>query len=118
MIDLLGAGLTHLSRLKPYMKEWTRGDAYYTVPDMRSVTFFVRSNRRAASLFNFVTRSFFGKHLKATSFLLKANMDPFTASTEFAAKFDKCALPEDLGGSATVQDPLPAVTDDVAVWAK
>ena len=52
--------------------------------------------------------------------------DPFGASAEFAARFERSALPSDIGGELTTGTDghcclwvdQPALCDEDAVWAK
>ena len=85
----------------------------------------VRANSIAASIFQLCKRvGVLSEHQKRTTFLLPG-ADPFHASSDFAALFDRSALPVDVGGTLATGShkhccrgvPMPALSDADAVWA-
>ena len=64
-------------------------------------------------------------NMRAKTFLI-AGSDPFSVSADFAARFERSALPSDIGGELTTGTDghcclgveQPALCDEDAVWAK
>ena len=125
VIDLEGMSAGH-RMLIPYTKEFVGGDSVLVVPDMRSTTHFVRSGKVFANLYALFGRiGVITARQLATTFLI-AGPDPFAASAEFAAHYDKSALPSDIGGELTtgigghccLGVAQPILCDEDAVWEK
>ena len=80
-------------------------------------------NSFASSLYK-VGTVFQSKSERNSTILLSG--DPFAASADFAARFERSALPSDIGGDLTtgadghccLGAEQPALCDEDAVWAK
>ena len=125
VIDLKGVDIGHRKCI-PYIKEFVGGDFKRVVPNGCSTTHFVRSGKVSANLYALLCRmGVITARQLATTFLI-AGPDPFAASAKFAARYDRSALPSDIGGELTTGTDghcclgieQPTLCDEDAVWAK
>ena len=78
----------------------------------------------ASSFYNISMKLFQSDRSRRRTTLLSG--DPFAASADFAARFERSALPSDIGGELTTGTDghcclgveQPALCDEDAVWAK
>ena len=127
VIDLEGMGIGHRKCI-PHIKEFVGGDFTRVVPNGCSTgnAHFVRSGKVFAHLFALCCRmGVLSSRQQATTFLI-AGLDPFATSAKFAARYDRSALPSDIGGELTtgigghccLGVAQPILCDEDAVWEK
>ena len=124
VINLEGTGLGHRKTI-PYIKEFSGGDSVWVAPDVGSTAHVVCCGKVAASIYALADRmGLFSAAIQATTFLI-AGTDPFAASSDFAASFDRSAMPSDIGGELVTGTDghcclgieQPALCDEDAIWA-
>merc|ERR1712096_406549 len=89
-----------------------------------AATYVLNVNSVASSLYNVSAKVFVREiQRKKTTFF---SSDPFAASADFAARFERSAVPSDIGGELTTGTDghcclgveQPALCDEDAVWTK
>ena len=108
----------------PYMKEFISGEANHSNSVAVAAVYILNVNAIASSLYNTTATVFQNESQRSKTILLSG--DPFVASTDFAARFERSALPADIGGELTTGTDghcclgveQPALCDEDAVWAK
>ena len=95
----------------------------HSVPPMLKFTHCVRASRAASGIVNFGKSAFLSKSQQNNMALLSG--DPFVTSSHFAMRFERSALPADVGGTLTngtdghccLGVNLPALSDPDALWS-
>ena len=123
IIDMRRGNIRH-RKLLPHLKEYLASDANETVPDLAAHTYILNINATVSSIFNIVKGSVMNEHQKNTCTLISG--DPFVSSLNFADRFERSAMPADVGGELRTGEDghcclevwQPALSDGDALWAK
>ena len=105
------------------MKEFISGQAAHTNCAFAAASYALNVSSIATTLINTITKVFQNESQRSNTTLISG--DPF-ASADFAARFERSALPSDIGGELTTGTDghcclgveQPALCDEDAVWAK
>jgi len=125
LIDAKGLSIAH-HKLLPYIKEMTSLSSPDKDTSSASITaiYILNINSVVSSLYNTIVKVLQSESQRSVTTLLSG--DPFAASADFAARFERSALPSDIGGELTTGADghcclgveQPALCDEDAVWAK
>ena len=122
LIDVKGVSFAH-RKLLPYTKEFISGQGNATNSVFAAAGYILNISSVASSLYNTAAKVFQNEGQRRRTTLMSG--DPFD-SANFAARFERSALPSDIGGELkTGADghcclgvEQPALCDEDAVWAK